>query len=120
MSKLHLDTLKRRYGWKGGKYQDLISKIIETNTRNVENKVSQLHSEHWDKALKKITPEENKFTLPNLSEVLPKRAVSILKAATSGKLISDTLRDALTKNLRDTLDQHDDQGRPRYTYTRGK
>ena len=43
--------------------------------------------------------------MPDVSEVLPKRSIFIRKGAESGEKISDTIRDALTKTLRQSLNQ---------------
>lgn len=106
MAKVHLDRLKKKYGAEnitGKSYQEIVELIIDQNTTNIKNKILRMNAEQWSRALKKVTPKEKRFVLPDISDVLPKRAVSARKAAEKGQLISDTLRDRLTKDLRNTL-----------------
>lgn len=103
MAKIHLDRMRKKYGYRGEPYSELIQKILINNKENISRKMIRMNSSFWDKSLKKITPEYKRFIIPSLEDVLPKRSVFALKAAEQGKLIKDTLRDSLTKNLRDTL-----------------
>lgn len=113
MAKYHLDRLKDKYGWKtavaqdkvrGRKYQELITEILATNSGNVHRAVGRISKENYAKYAKNLRPEKQKrFVLPDVSEALPKRSVYFLKAAERGQLITDTLRDRLTKDLRETI-----------------
>lgn len=108
MAKVHLDRIAKRFGtegWSGGMYRSLMQIILSENTESISNKIAKLNQSDWNKALKKITPVEKKFIMPDISSVLPKRSVFIRKGAEQGTILSDTLRDRLTKDLRDTLNQ---------------
>jgi len=107
MAKIHLDRLKKKYtGVKvsGTVYSDLIKQIIEVNTGNIQNNIAKITKEKFNKQAKKYRTREIRLVVPSdLSEVLPKRAIHVRKSAESGKLISDSLRDSLTKSLRSRL-----------------
>jgi hypothetical protein len=57
--------------------------------------------------------------LPDLSEVLPKRSVFLVKAAHGGKIINETLRGKLERDLRETLKKFDGTGEQRMETQRG-
>jgi len=109
MAKVHLDRIAKKFDiikdWSGPMYQSLMKIIIAENTQSISNKIAKLNRFDWNKALKKITPVEKKFIMPDVSTVLPKRSVFIRKGAEQGTILSDTLRDSLTKDLRATLNQ---------------
>lgn len=102
MAKVHLDRLQSKYKdipVKGKVYEHLVNTILEVNTGNIQRKMSRMTEDKFKKKMKK----DSRFVLPDITDVLPKRAVLIRKAAEKGNLIRDTLRDQLTKDLRDTL-----------------
>jgi|WetSurMetagenome_2_1015567.scaffolds.fasta_scaffold20333_8 hypothetical protein len=114
MAKFHLDYLRKRYPktvFSGSNYAKLMEAILTHNSEKIANKTSQMTKESFKPLISKIGPgEEKRFILPDISDVLPKQSVFIKKGAEQGKLIRDTLRDALTKNLRDTLAEHHGKG----------
>lgn len=127
MSKVWLDRLLKKYGpmkkdeMSGFKYSDLISRIVSHNAENISRAITRQSSDKWTKALNKISTEEKRFIIPDLSDVLPKRAPHILKSAQNGKVISQTLRDNLTANLRESLNQFTPKtGEQTYITRRGK
>ncbi len=105
MAKIHLDRLRRKYGYTGENLQALMDPIIANNSENISRRIGEVSQANWNKALKKISTKEKQFIAPDFSDVLPKRSVFIRKAAESGTKLKDSLRDSLTKNLRDTLSQ---------------
>ena len=42
MAKIHLDRIKKKYGWSGENYKKLISKIVQANTENIHNSISRI------------------------------------------------------------------------------
>src|SRR5271157_481803 len=126
MAKIHVDRLAKNYkippgGWTGAPYRELIKQIIANNSQNIQNKVVRMSKDHWDKALKKIEKKEKRFIMPDVSSTLPQRAVYIRKAAEKGNLIGDTMRDALTKNLKDALNKFTPKtNEPTYLRRRGE
>lgn len=102
MAKIHLDRIKKKYGWTGGNYKKLISQITKTNTENIHNSISRILVRDL-KAKAKTLRVGKQILLPDVTSVLPKRAIHLMKAAEKGELLTDTLRDRLTHNLREVL-----------------
>lgn len=111
MAKIHLQRLIKQYDFSpdevsGSNYRKLIKRILQNNAENMSKASARLSSDHWSKSLNKLSRsarDKRQFILPNVEEVMPKRSIFINKAAERGELITDTLRDRLTKDLRDTL-----------------
>lgn len=121
MAKIHIDRLKKKYkNIKGDTYQEIVSKIIDQNTTNINNKISRLNKAEWEKGLKKITTKEKRFVLPDITDVLPARTIQARKTAEKGKLITQTLHDRLTKNLRNAITDFSIRtGQPAFIKRRG-
>ena len=110
MAKIHIDRLMKQYGipkdgLTGIPHEFVITTILRNNNENISRRIGELNKEHWEKSLKKITSKEKQFIIPDVSDVLPKKSIFILKAAESGKQISETLRNDLTSKLRQSLTQ---------------
>jgi hypothetical protein len=106
MAKVHLDRLKEKYGWTGGSYTNLMREIVATETGNISRAIGRLSKDNFENAKNKMPKNRRqRFIVPDVSEVLPKRSVHVRKAAERGKLLTDELRDGLTKDLRDTMQQ---------------
>jgi hypothetical protein len=122
MAKVHLDRLKKRYGAepvKGANYSEIVKQILDSNTQNVSNKMNRLSVDKWEKLGRKVMIQEKRLVMPDLTEIVPPRALSVAKAAQNGELIRDTLRDALTRDLRQTLDEFHITGDEAYIRRRG-
>ena len=110
MAKLHLSRLIKKYDFsasqvKGANYRRLMKDVLANNSENIARATGRLSQSHWDKALKKVKrAKRRQFIIPNVEETLPKRSVFLKKAAVQGNLITDTLRDRLTENLRSSLE----------------
>lgn len=120
MAKLHLDRLRKRHGFTGGSYRELMGKIVLANSESVANAVGRISQENFARASRRVGTGEARFILPDVSEVLPKRSVFIRKAAESGKVLSDTLRTRLTSNLRDALNTFTATGEQAMVRRRGR
>ncbi len=123
MGKVYLDRLKERYGWTGGKYRQLMDWIIANNHESVQRavgrvKVSRLKEEGKRLARRKKQPAQ--VSVPELDDVLPKRSVFIRKGAEQGKLLSDTLRTRLSKDLRGAVSEFLDRDESPMQYQRGE
>lgn len=114
MAKIHLDRIKEKYGWKGHNYRVLMSAIIADNAQRVHNSVAQVDHKILENQMKKITTKEKKLNLPRLSDVIKPQSQWTRKGADRGKLITDNLKDKLSKNLRTILDK------PEYMRQRGR
>ena len=113
MAKIHLDRIKKKYGWTGQPYRELIAQIVETNTANIHNNIGRILVRDL-KAKAKTLRTGKQILIPDLTSVLPKRALHLRKAATKGELMTDTLRDKLTNQLRDVL------RKPEYEHQKGR
>lgn len=108
MAKFDVERLKGKYGFTPGnvtgeKLRELMDQIITHNNEQVSKKVAKISEQNWTKSTKKFNTKEYKTVIPNVGEVLPKRSVFIRKAAQTGDIISNDLRDRLTRDLRKTL-----------------
>lgn len=119
MAKIFLDRLRKRYNYTGESYKNLIDKIITNNSENISRRIGEISQDTWSKSLNAI--KKGKFIIPRVEEVLPKRSVFIIKGANQGKILSDNLRDRLTKNLRDTLNDFTPKTKePKFLKRRGE
>lgn len=119
MAKMHLDRLKRKHGWTGKRYQDLMKKIIANNTESIARATARISNSNYSRALKKIKKKERRFVLPDISEALPKRSVFVRKGAERGELLTDALRTELDKQLRGVLQDLKKRKEPVYITRRG-
>lgn len=115
-----LDWIKERYGWHGGNLQLLYRDIILYNTEKIARAVARIAHKNMKETAKKYGTGEKRMIIPAVDDVLPKRSVFIRKAAERGKLLSDSLRAQLNKELRNVIKEIDDKGIPKYTYRRGQ
>jgi hypothetical protein len=111
MAKMHLDRIKKRYGWEGENYRELMRQIIGHNTQASARAIGRLLVRDIKFTSKKIPSQ---IIMPDVTQVLPKQSIFIRKGADRGALMADNLRDKLTKDLRQVLSQ------PTYFTTRGK
>lgn len=123
MASIYFKRLEKKYGktkLRGAKYQALINDILVHNNTKMSGAVLRLSDNHYKTSMKKLSKAKQKTVkLPDVSEVFPKRSVFLIKAAESGKSISDTLRTQLEKNMRDTLKKYTGKGLPKMETQRG-
>ncbi len=103
MAKFHLDRIKKKYGWRGGSYRALMRKIIDKNSEALARATGRISKDNFAKAASRYGKKAKTFVLPDITEAIPKRSVFSRKAAEKGKLMTDKLRDRVTKSLRETL-----------------
>ena len=77
IAKYHLDRLKKRYGFTGKKYGNLMQKIIANNTEAVSRAVGRISNDSYKKQFKKYRTRIRRFVLPDVAEMIPKRSVFI-------------------------------------------
>ncbi len=108
----------------GGNYRILMQKVLSHNMESIARATTRLSVSHWKKSLSKVKRtgrEQRQFIIPDLSDTLPKRSILFRKSAEQGDLIVDSLRDQLTKNLRDTISNFTTEtGEQAFTRKRGK
>jgi hypothetical protein len=126
MAKIYISQLQKKYKFKEGEvtglnYRRLMQDILANQSDNMAKIVNRISNSNYKKQISKVKDIEKKLILPDLSDVMPKRSVFIKKGAIDGDIISDTLRDSLTKNLRQSLDDFKTKtGLPAYVRLRGK
>ena len=108
MAKIHLKRLEEKYDvqpgeLRGERLREVMGEIIASNNENISRATGRISRANYDKQARKIRKKGKRVILPSVEEVLPKRSVFVRKAAQEGNIITDRLRDALTKNLRETL-----------------
>ena len=122
--KIKSDRLIKKYGKTNlcnERYQALMNEIITNNNEAISRAILRQSKSNWDSGLKKITTKEKQFIMPSVENVLPKRSIFVNKGAEHGKFIVDTLKDRLTKDLRESLNQFTAKtGEQRYITRRGK
>jgi len=105
----------------GSRYQSLISKILAHNNEKIGRAIGRLSKKNYKKSVQKLSKEKAKTVkLPDVSDVLPKRSVFIIKGAEQGQIISNTLRDRLQRDLRNTLKDFEATGQGKMEIQRGK
>jgi hypothetical protein len=104
MASSFFKRLEKKYGsdaLTGGKYHDVIRLILAHNNEKIGNAVGRLTNDHFQKQGK-----GKQVNLPDLESVLPKRSVHMIKAAQSGDMIMETMRDRLQRDLREVMAAH--------------
>lgn len=112
MAKVHLDRIKTRYGYRNEKLSKLMGKILANNQENVARGLARQTKEKWQKVFDKIPGARKKIVVPPVDEAMRPRDFYIVKGAQNGKLITDNLRDRLTKDLRAVLNRQSTGGKP--------
>lgn len=123
MAKLHLDRLRDRYPslLASEDYQGLMSEIIANGHENVQRAVGRIKRDEMGRAAARIQRSTSKqVALPSLEEVLPKRSVYLRKGAEQGRILSDSLRDKLTADLRTSVAEFLKTGAGSMQYRRGE
>ena len=126
MAQIHLDRIKRRYGWTGGKYQKLMQMILARNSESMSNAVARMKVGRMKEQAKKLEhwwarEGGRPLALPTLRDVLPKRSVFIKKGADRGTLLADDLRGRLSKDLREAMREYETRtGKPGYVKLMGE
>jgi len=100
-------------------YRVLMKQIIADNTQHISNAIARLKTDHFRRQIRRFRP--GTVNLPDISAVIPKRSVFIRKAQERGEFLSETLRDSLTRDLRNSLSEFKTKtGLPAYVKRRGE
>lgn len=105
MTALDEARLKSKYGWKGGKYANLIGKILKENQEKIALTVTSIDQTKFEAQLNHLKPKKpgsKKIIVPDARDLVAK-SPTIIKAATQGELISKTLREKLSRGVKDAL-----------------
>lgn len=106
MAKLHSDRLKHKYGkhLTDKNFAGLMDEVIANGHESIQHAVARVKVDELNRVAATVKRAQNKtLVVPNLEEVLPKRSVYIRKAQEQRRIMSDTLRDQLTKDLRESV-----------------
>jgi len=114
MAKIYLDRILKKFAWTGHSYRVLMSGLIADNAQRIHNSVLQVDHKILENQMKKVRVKEQALNLPRLSDVIKPQSQWTRKGADRGKLITDNLKDKLSKDLRTILDK------PEYMRQRGK
>ena len=95
--------------------------IIEMNSLSLHRAVGRISRDKFEKTAKRVGTKETPLVLPDISEALPKRSVFSRKAAEKGKVLTDNMRDRVTKSLRQTFAEFTPKsGEPAFVLQTGK
>lgn len=99
--------LKKKYGWTGGKYEELMGKIIKENQTKIASQILDSDKRRYEKNIRAIMPkaQEKKVVLPDVGNII-RRSPTILKAADQGKLLMETVRDRIRKDVKSAMLDH--------------
>jgi len=112
MAKVHLDRIKQKYGWTGGKYRALMAMILERQSEGITRKVATIQKGKLDKHARTASKRLGvTLTVPDITDVLPQRSVFVRKGAERGKLLTDALRTQLTRQLREVVVKYISDGK---------
>ena len=114
MAKIYLNRILNKFAWTGHNYRVLMSGLIADNAQRIHNSVLQVDHKILENQMKKVRVKEQALNLPRLSDVIKPQSQWTRKGADRGKLITDNLKDKLSKDLRTILDK------PEYMRQRGK
>lgn len=121
MARVHLDRLKQRYGWTGGKYRGLMRKILAENGRSLGEAVGRLNETAIRRQAAGLGKKFVVVNLPKIEQAIPGPDVFFRKGAERGKLMADSLRERLAQDLRDTMSAFRTKtGLPGYVRRRGR
>ncbi len=99
--------LKKKYGWTGGKYEELMGKIIKENQTKIASQILDSDKRRYEKNIRALLPksQEKKVILPDVGNII-RRSPTILKAADQGKLLMETVRERIRKDVKSAMLQH--------------
>ncbi len=124
MASSYFKRLQKKYGKEnltGKKYNKLIQEILTHNNTKISRAMGRLSDKNYRDNIRRLSKKKQKIIkLPDIEEVLPKRSVFLIKAADSGKSITDTLRTRLEKDLRSTLENFQKLGLSKMEIQRGQ
>lgn len=93
--------LKSKYNWTGKSYRVLMGKIVKEANKNIAQTVLKYDKKKYEKVAPK-TKRGKKLIMPDVSVII-KNSPTVLKAATQGELLANSLREKLRKDIKRTL-----------------
>jgi hypothetical protein len=104
MGRILISNLKKKYGEfniKNKKYQAIVNDIMKYNRNKISNDIANMTDLKIKRSFDTTTKGIVKF--PIINDITKKHDLLALKAAEKGNYITQTLRDRLTSDLRETL-----------------
>lgn len=101
MAQYDKKLLMKKYGWNGRNISDLMQKIVVQNRTKTAEAVLLSDRRRFETNLKAVEPkyQEKKIVIPNVGNII-RKSPTIIKAAEQGKLITDTLRERIRKDVK--------------------
>lgn len=84
-------------------YSQLMANVLADNSRRVAAAVANISDDHYKKAISKKT---GKIVLPRVEELIPRKSMVLNKTVQDGRLITNTLKEALITDLRASLEEN--------------
>lgn len=96
--------LQDRYGYSGGKYQELMGQIVDENYSKISESVLTTDKRRFQSNVDATLPKRDakKFVLPDVSNMI-RKSPTIRKAADRGELLGKTMREDLRKTIKRSL-----------------
>jgi hypothetical protein len=104
MGRILISDLKKKYGSSNitkGKYQKAITDILTYNRNKITNDIASMTDKKIQSSFS--TTDRKLVKFPIIKDIAKKHDLLALKAADKGNWVSQTLRDRLTQDLRDSL-----------------
>lgn len=101
MARFDKKILMNKYRWNGRNVSELMEKILSFNRTKIAEAVLTSDRRRFERNLKIIEPkfQEKKIVIPDVGNVI-RKSPTIIKAAERGKLIADTLRERIRKDIK--------------------
>jgi hypothetical protein len=99
------EKLMEKYGWDGESFASLHARIIDQQNRKIGERVLAQDKRRFKANIERIRPKTEagkKLEFPNIDNII-RRSAAIIKAREKGKLLRESLRGRLRKDLKDAL-----------------
>jgi hypothetical protein len=104
MAKVNLDRIEQRYGWKGAKYQELMTWILAENHKTTQATTGRKLARFFTDRIARA--KTGGVITPKIADILSVDSVYIRKGAERGTLLVDTLRAELNTQIKAALNKH--------------
>jgi hypothetical protein len=115
--RISIKRLRDKYGEyniKNEKYQQVINDILMDNTEAITTQIFKISDRTWKKETEKIIDRKTKrpitLTFPEFKTIIPNKRAFSIKAAESGRMITQTLRNHLNVALRESIQDFEKEG----------
>lgn len=95
------ERLKKKYNTENKNYKDIISDIMQQRSRDIQVKVAKINQSKFSDIAKDL--DIYGYKSPSALQVIPDVKTHVLKSQEKGKLITDTLRNKLSDDLKSVI-----------------